>query len=219
MEQGPLTLSINNDHELVLRGLHAMLEPFSDRVHIVELDSKLPTIHPVDVTLYDTYAMGRLDTIRLGEAVKNPATGRVVIYTWAISPDLLARAESLGVSGVISKRVSAAQLVEALERVHAGEHVISLDVEEQHLDAPTDGNGDWPGRAAGLTQRQSEVIALINKGMSNQEIAEATYLSPNTVKSYIKAAYRTIGVSNRTQAVLWSIENGFTEDRVRLLPD
>ena len=45
---------------------------------------------------------------------------------------------------------------------------------------------DWPGRREGLTDRESEILALITQGKSNAEVAELTYLSPNTVKSYIR---------------------------------
>ena len=56
--------------------------------------------------------------------------------------------------------------------------------------------------------RESEMISLICQGMSNAEIAETSYLSPNSVKSYIRSAYRKIGVATRAQAVAWGIQNG-----------
>ena len=68
---------------------------------------------------------------------------------------------------------------------------------------------DWPGRREGLTDRESEILALITQGKSNAEVAALTYLSPNTVKSYIRTLYRKIGVDSRTQAVLWGVGNGF----------
>lgn len=195
-----------------------MLASFDDRVRIVELDSNLPTGRPVDIALYDTYAMGALDAKNLQATLRNSMTGRVVLYAWALTPALLRTAEALGVNGVLSKGLTAEELVDALERVHAGEFVFIRSDGDVADDPSYDAAGDWPGRAEGLTQRQSEVIALIHKGLSNLEIAEATYLSPNTVKSYIKAAYRTMGVTNRTQAILWSIDHGFDEDRSRLAP-
>ena len=45
---------------------------------------------------------------------------------------------------------------------------------------------DWPGRGEGLSDRESEILALITQGRSNAEVAALTYLSPNTVKSYIR---------------------------------
>ena len=57
---------------------------------------------------------------------------------------------------------------------------------------------DWPSRGEGLSDRESEILALITQGRSNAEVAALTYLSPNTVKSYIRTIYRKIGVSSRT---------------------
>ena len=72
--------------------------------------------------------------------------------------------------------------------------------------------GDWPGRAQGLSARQAEVVSLITMGFSNQQIAERTHLTMNTVKTYIRMAYRQMGVQSRTQAVLWGIENRMAPD-------
>ena len=60
-----------------------------------------------------------------------------------------------------------------------------------------------------LSTRETEIVALIVRGLSNQEIAEAAYLSINSVKTYIRTAYRKMGVKTRPQAVLWLLRNGF----------
>jgi DNA-binding CsgD family transcriptional regulator len=75
---------------------------------------------------------------------------------------------------------------------------------------------DWPGRGEGLSDRESEILALITQGKSNADVARLTYLSPNTVKSYIRTIYRKIDVGSRTQAVLWGVRNGFTPDHHRI---
>ena len=75
---------------------------------------------------------------------------------------------------------------------------------------------DWPGRQEGITDRESEILALITQGKSNAAVAELTYLSPNTVKSHIRSVYRKIGATSRTQAVLWGVEHGFTPDHRRI---
>ena len=73
-----------------------------------------------------------------------------------------------------------------------------------------------PGRGEGLSDRESEILALITQGKSNADVARLTYLSPNTVKSYIRTIYRKIGVGSRTQAVLWGVDHGFTPDHNRI---
>jgi DNA-binding NarL/FixJ family response regulator len=74
--------------------------------------------------------------------------------------------------------------------------------------------GAWPGQALGLSERESEVLALICQGLSNDDITKRAYLSINTVKTYIRTLYRKIGVTSRTQAVLWGLDHGFEPDRI-----
>ncbi|MEO6999466.1 MAG: helix-turn-helix transcriptional regulator [Terracoccus sp.] len=75
---------------------------------------------------------------------------------------------------------------------------------------------DWPGRAEGLTEREAEILALITQGLDNAEVAARTYLSPNTIKSYIRTLYRKIEVESRTQAVLWGVDHDFSPDHRRI---
>ena len=104
-------------------------------------------------------------------------------------------------------------IVDALERVNAGEVVVLAG----DFESSVDGAGDWPGREAGLSPREAEVLALITQGLSNQEIADRAYLSINSVKTYIRSAYRKLGVTKRTQAVIWCIDNGFRPDTLRTI--
>ena len=54
------------------------------------------------------------------------------------------------------------------------------------------------------------------QGKSNDDVAALTFLSKNSIKSYIRSAYRKIGASSRTQAVLWGIDHGFKPDHRRI---
>ena len=73
------------------------------------------------------------------------------------------------------------------------------------------------GRAAGLSSREAEVLALITQGLTNQQIAARAFVTINSVKSYIRSAYGKIGVTSRTDAVLWGIDNGFRPDTLRTI--
>jgi DNA-binding CsgD family transcriptional regulator len=59
----------------------------------------------------------------------------------------------------------------------------------------------WPGRDAGLTERESEILALLPTGMTNAEIAAHLYVSVNTVKTQLRALFAKLGVRNRVEAV------------------
>lgn len=70
----------------------------------------------------------------------------------------------------------------------------------------------WPGQAAGLTVRQSEVLTLIARGADNNDIARELFIGMNTLKTCIRVTYRALGITSRSRAVLWAIENGFRPD-------
>lgn len=207
----PLRLALMNDYEVVVLGLARMFEQYADRIEIVELDASVQPEERVDVAMYDTFAMAQADGDGLVDAVANPNIDRLVVYTWNVDESLIAAALRKGACGYLAKTMPAAELVNALEQVHAGEIVV-IGGDPR---ASTVG-GDWPGRAEGLTNREAEVIALITQGMSNQEIVQRTFLSINSVKSYIRSSYRKMGVSSRAQAVLWGVEHGFRPDHRRI---
>lgn len=66
-------------------------------------------------------------------------------------------------------------------------------------------------RFAQLTMREREVLKLIAKGLSNEEIAEQLFISKHTVKNHITNIYRKIGSRNRTKVALWAIRYGLLE--------
>lgn len=79
----------------------------------------------------------------------------------------------------------------------SGRHDRVLDAALHHQDEAV----------AVLSVREREVLLLVASGCSNQEIAASLYVSPNTVKTYLRTAYRKVGVSRRSQAVLWTVAN------------
>jgi DNA-binding CsgD family transcriptional regulator len=67
------------------------------------------------------------------------------------------------------------------------------------------GTNEWP---CDLTEREYEVISMIGQGLSNRQIADQLFLSINSVKTYIRSAYRKLHVTARPQAILWAMEHG-----------
>ena len=208
----PLSVALVNDYDIVVMGIAHILEQYRDRVVIAELDTNQSVADTVDVVLYDSFAQPESDHDEISVLIRNPRARRVAVYTWNFEPDLIENARRHGVHGYLSKALPARDLVAALEAIHAGEMVIS----DPPFRSRSSGGLNWPGRSEGLTERESEILALITQGNSNAEVATLTYLSPNTVKSYIRTIYRKINVTSRTQAVLWGVHHGFTTDHHRI---
>jgi len=208
----PITVALVDDYDVVVMGVAKILDDYRDRVVVAEIDTNEPVREAVDIVLYDAFAQPESDHEQIGELVRNPSARKVVVFTWNFHPDLVASAREQGVRGYLSKALPARDFVAALEAVHAGEVVVS---EVPGRVRPANGL-DWPGRGEGLTDRESEILALITQGLSNADVAAHTYLSPNTVKSYIRSVYRKIGAESRTQAVLWGVNHGFVPDHRRI---
>jgi DNA-binding NarL/FixJ family response regulator len=208
----PICIALVDDYDVVLIGLAHMFDEYSDRIVVAEIDANQATNDAVDILLYDSFAQPESDHDAIEELVKNPNASKVVVYTWNFQPELVESARRQGVAGYLSKTLTAGDLVAALERIHAGEAIF---MEEPRRASSANGL-EWPGRREGITDRESEILALITQGKTNAEVARLTYLSPNTVKSYIRSVYRKIGADSRTQAVLWGVEHGFTPNHHRI---
>lgn len=210
--KGPVRLAIVNDYEMVVAGLASMLEEHRDRVHVAEINAQTPVVSQVDVVLVDTFGQPTRDGETLGDLVRDCAAP-VVLFSWELPRATIATALAVGAGGCLSKALKAKEIVDALEVIRDGEIVVmtsSLIAEDE----PVVGVG-WPGQEHGLSPRESEVLAFITQGLSNQEIARNLYLSPNSVKTYIRTAYRKIGVVRRTQAVAWGLQHGFQPASMR----
>lgn len=206
-------LAVVDDFEVVVAGVARLMEPFRDRVEVVELDANEPVSVEVDVALVDTFAQGEAHTPDLDAVLRNPLARRAAIYTWHTDAALVDRALERGFDGYLSKQLDAEALVDALERINAGEVVVAVDGD---LPRTGDPPRQWPGRDRGLSEREAEVLVLITNGLTNGEIAELLFLSGNSIKTYVRSLYQKIGVDRRTLAVLWGVDHGFRLDRRRL---
>ena len=190
-----------------------MLDPYRDRVLVAEIDANEPLVDTVDIALYDSFAQPESDHDEIEVLVRSPRAKRVVVYTWNFAPDLIeqrapAWRARLPVQDAAGPRTGRG----------AGGGARRRDG-DQRIARPRRARPpglDWPGRREGLTDREAEILALITQGKSNAEVAALTFLSPNTVKSYIRSVYRKIDVGSRTQAVLWGVKHGFTPDHHRI---
>ncbi|MDT0182824.1 response regulator transcription factor [Microbacterium sp. ARD31] len=189
-----LLVGVREESELVLHGLRSMLAPHSAAVTLVGLRADQPS-PPCDLTLFEPAAPHRAP----GQPLRVP--GRMVAYSWDCSPGAVSTAMSRGAAGFVSKWLPAHRMVRDLLQIADGRVVIDAWTGRKVAQKP--GEERWP-----LTQRETEVLAFIAAGRSNQDIVDETLLSINSVKSYIRSAYSKIGVTSRSQAVLWAVRHG-----------
>jgi DNA-binding NarL/FixJ family response regulator len=190
----PPRVAVISPHEVVARGVAAMLDNYPDRALVTSLPSVWVKAPAADVVLYDTLALQSCDGADLDHLLLH-TPAHVLIYSHDMRPDLRARAQAKGCVAWISMSCSAEELVEAIEKAAVGRFV--------------GGHPDRVGNELGLTTREVEVLSLLTQGLSNQEIAARLYVTPSTLKTHIQRTYRQIGVSTRAQAVAWAMQHGF----------
>jgi NarL family two-component system response regulator LiaR len=197
----PITVAVTGEPELVVHGLRAMLLRTSTRLRLVD-----PSL-AADLLLYDST---RIDGDQLAELLARCEAPdvRFAEFGWRTDPACVRQARARGAAGYVYKGLEAPILARTIEKVADGDWTAPL-LEE--ADAHTSKTAAGVGDRYGLSAREAEMLFHIARGLSNHEIASHTYLSINSVKTYIRTAYRKIGVSRRPQAVRWAIEHGLVD--------
>jgi two-component system, NarL family, response regulator LiaR len=194
----PVRTAIVDDHEIDVAGVSAVLGRFDDRIRLVDL---APTDHhDVDVILYGVREQHPGHDADLHLLLRDQAGATVIVLGWGSDAPQLDWALSCGAHGRLSKTMTGEQIVAGVEEIHRSrDHAVVL---------PLDGRCHPRLATLGLTPRELEVLTLITQGRTNQEIADEVYISINSVKTYVRTAYRKIGATRRAQAVSWGVQHG-----------
>lgn len=218
-----LKLLVVEDHALVREGLVRLLAQVEPRTEVKEcgdFESALDILDEegeFDLLLLDLALPGidgfvGLDILRR----RYPAMPVAVVSAFDDVPTIT-RVMNLGASGFIPKAFSGERLLAAVRDVLAGQIFRPLGQPSARLDDETPlppSMGTVHPRDVGLTERQTQVLALIVKGLSNRDIAEQLDLSEGTVKIHATAVFKTLGVSSRTQAMVAVARYGIDFERV-----
>lgn len=196
--QKPLELAVLSGSPVVRLGVRTMLAPYRHRVRTTAGDSPASGPAPVaDVLLVDPGPCV-CAAVRVAAGAGSAA---VLLYGRGLATRQVQRALRAGCAGHVDLRAAAVELLRAVEAV---------GLQPRPARGPGPATRLWPGGEHGLSRRESHVMGLITAGLTNEAIAEQVGLSPNTVKSYIRSAYRKVGVTRRTEAVRWGVEHGVT---------
>lgn len=211
-----VSVCVVDDYDVIVEGTASLLAPHHDLVRVVGPSTHEGPDRPVDVALLDCFALPDQGAAIIGALTQHPKVGRVAIFAWNRDPVLIEAALASGAVAYLSKGLSGRELALALVAVCNEESLVRL--ERSHAEpGATDTDGSlarrWPGQDIGISERESEVLALITQGQRTKDVAETLYLGVNTVKTHVKSIYRKIGVRSRAEAVLWGVDHGFRPDR------
>jgi DNA-binding NarL/FixJ family response regulator len=204
-----------DDEELIRAGLRAIIDAqpdlevlgeAADGAEVVPLVRKLrPAVVLMDVR------MPAIDGIQATRHLYNTMIDapRVLVVTTFGNDDYVYEALRAGASGFLLKRARPAEVVEAIRVVARGESLL-FPTALQKLVIAHAGRPDPRGLdAAGLTERESEVLRLMAAGLSNTEISEHLFVTVETVKTHVRSVLAKLDARDRTQAVIAAYESGF----------
>jgi DNA-binding NarL/FixJ family response regulator len=215
-DRPPLRLLLVDDHQVVLEGLASMLAAQSSRVVIAAATTtaedalRLAAERQPDVVLLDVRLRGASGLDLCGELVRRHPDIKVVFFTVYDDEQYLFQALRVGASGFLLKTTTGPELADHLDRVMDGDVAVdSVLAGRVAMTAARLQSGEfWPGARMGLTQRESEVLGLMVRGLSNRAIALRLSIGEDTVKTHARAVYRKLEVSDRAQAVAVALREG-----------
>lgn len=225
----PIRLLVVDDHTLFRRGLTALLAR-DERVTVVaeaaDAGEALRHVaqHQPDVVLLDNHLPGVHGIDALPQLLAAQPAPKVLMLTVSEDANDLARALSAGASGYLLKTAEGNELVDAIERVHRGESVVSPEMTGKLVAAyrqalasaseapPATGASTAPvveaapAQAAGplsrLSPRERDILREIARGASNKEIARTLEIAETTVKIHVQHILRKLNLTSRVQAAV-----------------
>ena len=224
-----LTIVLSDDQELVRAGFRVILESEPGFRVVGEAADGAGAVEAVqqlrpDVVCLDVQMPGvdGLEAARRIAALPDPPA--VLILTTFDSDDALFQALEAGASGFLLKNASPERLIDAVRTVAAGDALLAPDVTRRVISRATASAAVQPSAttttatpsttgedalaATGLTERETEVLRLLARGLSNAEIAAELYVGDATVKTHVSNVLQKLALRDRIQAVVWAFEHG-----------
>jgi DNA-binding NarL/FixJ family response regulator len=196
-----------DDHEVVRRGLVALLETAGD-IEVIgesglaqEATRRIPALRPdvavLDARLPDGSGIDVCRDIRSAD----PSI-RALILTSYQDDEALFSAIMAGAAGYVLKQIKGTDLIDAVRTVAAGQSLLDPGVTQQVLERIRNGSDNEPKELAALTPQERKILELIAEGMTNRQIGEHLFLAEKTIKNYVSSLLAKLGVERRTQAAI-----------------
>lgn len=208
----PITILIVDDHTVVRRGLAALLATEPDMKVVGEASNgreavaQAERLHPL-VVLMDLVMPGMDGAAATAEIMCRQPETNILVLTSFGSDVKLFPAVKAGAIGYLLKDTTPEELLQAIRRAAAGESSLNPAVARRLLRELSQEKGGAPREP--LSAREIDVLGLLARGLSNQQIAEALSISDATVRTHVSNVLVKLGLANRTQAALYALRHGF----------
>lgn len=209
----PIRLLIADDHTLVRQGLRQLCEGLGGFTVVAEAENgtqavALASAEMPDVILMDIVMPDVDGVAAIAQIMRATPRARIIALTMYREEQYMLDAIRAGARGYLLKTVDAKELIAAIEAVHRGDYLIdpliaARVLSELHLAVP-----DVP-RVEPLTEGEMAVLRLVAQGAENEAIARTLNYSVFTVANRLRTVYAKLHVSNRTQAALYALRQGW----------
>ena len=209
-----------DDQALIRAGFKAIVDSAPDLEVVGESDDGETAIDVIreqraDVVLMDVRMPGRdgIATTRTITGDDDLAGVRVIVLTTFELDEYVVGAMRAGASGFLDKGVDPDVLLDAIRVVAGGDALLTPKATRALLSSMSDDTAPAPvdeGAVSELTGREREVVAMVGRGLSNHEIADALFLSPLTVKTHVSRAMTKLHARDRAQLVVLAFRSGLT---------
>ncbi len=212
----------NYDH---LSGIKELIEIESDFDVVATATSASVAISLIkkyrpEIVLMDINMPEKDGLTAIAEIEKLDLGVRIIALTGYDDPDLIFRAMKIGAKGYILKTMASAQLIYAIDEVAAGKIYLPATLSsrffeyfQQSFKEETENTDDEENLLNYLTQREEEVLDLLTQGITYKGVAQKLFISETTVKTHVNNIFQKLQVNDRTQAVLYALNNGFLNRR------
>lgn len=206
-------LLLVDDHQLFLQGLRLLCERVggftvvAEARNAAEAVAQAQTAQP-DVILMDILLPGENGISAIRQIISDNPNARIIALTMERQEQYMLDAVRAGARGYLLKSVDANELIAAIEAVHRGDYLIDPVIaarvlSELHLSPQTPPSNEM------LTESEMSVLRLVASGADNQEVADALNYSVHTVANRLRTIYEKLRVTNRTQAALYALRQGW----------
>lgn len=207
-----IRIFVAEDHPLVRRGIRDLLQTEPDMLVVGEAGDgqeavdRVEQLHP-DIVIMDL-VMPKMDGIEATRRIKSAQPDvNILVLTSFATDDKVFPAIKAGALGYLIKDTQPEALIEAIRQVHAGQVSLHPSVAQKLLKEIA-GPIEQPPSQEQLTEREVEVLKLIARGMSNQEIAAELVISVATVYTHVSNILAKLHLATRTQAALYALREG-----------
>ena len=212
----------NYDH---LSGIKELIEIESDFDVVATATSASVAISLIkkyrpEIVLMDINMPEKDGLTAIAEIEKLDLGVRIIALTGYDDPDLIFRAMKIGAKGYILKTMASEQLIYAIDEVAAGKIYLPAALSsrffeyfQQSFKEETQVVADEENLLNYLTQREEEVLDLLTQGITYKGVAQKLFISETTVKTHVNNIVQKLQVNDRTQAVLYALNNGFLNRR------